>query len=557
MTQLRKVAVFGLDGVTFDLLGPFMEEGHLPNLKRLIETGTSGELTSTIPPVSASAWASMATGTNPGQHGLIDFTYPRPDGYQIEVSNRTMRRVVALWDIVSLAGGKVGVVSVPMTFPPKTTNGFIVSSFMAPSQSSSYTSPPELKAEIARTIGEPFPLHMNEAKRTKDPAGFARELADMETKRADAVLHLMQTKPWDFFMYVVESTDNLQHEVWHILDPTHPRHDPAQAEAARGVILDYYDQVDVKLGEMLDAVPDDTLVIVLSDHGFGPFLNFFHVNNWLVRAGYLRIKRGGLSGLKYLLFKLGFTPLNLARVVTQLGLSGLRQHVKRGRGQGMLRRLFLSFNDVDWARTKAFSVGNFGQVYLNVKGRRPKGAIDPGDAYEALRDELVEAALALRDPKTGEKVIQAAYRSEEVFHGRAFETMPDLILHTDRAKYVSFGHADFGSGNIIEPSFGQTGHHHMQGIVVLRGPDVRAGTKLEGATLLDVAPTVLYAMGLPVPRYMDGTVLEAAFQPGVLTARPVTFSDDDGDISRTQTDIYSEEDEAEIMQRLRDLGYVG
>jgi len=557
MTELRKVAVFGLDGVTFDLLGPLMEEGHLPNLKRLIEAGASGELTSTIPPVSASAWASMATGTNPGQHGLIDFTYPRPNGYQIEVSNRTMRRMVALWDIVAQAGGKVGVVSVPMTFPPNTTSGYIVSSFMAPSQSSPYTSPPELKSEIARAIGEPFPLHMNEAKRTKDPAGFARELAGMETKRADAVLYLMGTKPWDFFMYVVESTDNLQHEVWHILDPAHPRHDPAQAKATRGIILDYYDQVDAKLGEMLDAVPDDALVIVLSDHGFGPFLNFFHVNNWLVKAGYLRIKRGGLSGLKYLLFRLGFTPLNLARLATQLGLSGLRKHVKRGRGQSMLRRLFLSFNDVDWARTKAFSVGNFGQVYLNVKGRRPQGAIDPGDAYEALRDELIEAALALRDPKTGEKVIQAAYRSEEVFHGRAFETMPDLILHTDRAKYVSFGHADFGSGNIIEPSFGQTGHHHMQGIVVLRGPDVRAGAKLEGATLLDVAPTVLYAMGLPVPHYMDGAVLEAAFESETLAARPIAFSDDDGDISRTQTDIYSEEDEAEIMQRLRDLGYVG
>jgi predicted AlkP superfamily phosphohydrolase/phosphomutase len=222
----------------------------------------------------------------------------------------------------------------------------------------------------------------------------------------------------------------------------------------------------------------------------------------------------------------------------------------------MLRRLFLSLNDVDWSRTRAFSVGNFGQVYLNVKGRRPQGAVEPGAEYEALRGELIEKALALRDPDTGDRVIQAAYRSEEVFAGRAFETMPDLVLHTDRAKYVSFGHADFGSRQIVEPSFGQTGHHHMQGVVVLRGPDIRQGVTLEGARLLDIAPTALYAMGLPVPRYMDGVVLVDAFKPEALAARSITFSDDDGDVTRTDGDIYSEEDKAAVMERLRDLGYV-
>lgn len=556
MTTPNKVAIFGLDGVTFDLLRPLMDEGHMPNLKRLIDEGASGELTSTIPPVSASAWASMGTGTNPGQHGLIDFTYPQPDGYQVEVTSSALRRVVSLWEIVARAGGKVGVVSVPMTYPPKPIDGFVLSSFMTPGQDSPYTYPPGLKADVAAAIGEPFPLHMNESGRGTDPAGFTRSLTAMEAKRAEAVLHLMRTHPWDFFMYVVETTDNLQHEVWHILDPTHPRHDPAQAAAVRPVILDYYEQVDAHLGEMLAEVPDDALVVMLSDHGFGPFHKFFHINNWLAQEGYLKFKHGGLSIAKRLLFKLGFTPLNMARWVTRLGLSGLRKRVKRGRGQGMLRRLFLSLNDVDWSRTQAFSVGNFGQVYLNVERRRPQGAVEPGAAYESLRDEIIHKALALRDPETGENIVQAAYRSQEVFAGRALDTMPDLVLHTDRAKYVSFGHADFGSRRVVEPSYGQTGHHHMQGIVVLRGPDVRPGAELQGASLLDVAPTALYAMGLPVPRYMDGVVLENAFKPEVLQERPVTFSDDDGDVSHGEGDIYSEEDEAAVIERLRDLGYV-
>ena len=141
-----------------------------------------------------------------------------------------------------------------------------------------------------------------------------------------------------------------------------------------------------------------------------------------------------------------------------------------------------------------------------------QGAVEPGAAFEALRDDLIEKALALRDPDTGERVIQAAYRSEEVFEGRAFDTMPDLVLHTDRAKYVSFGHADFGSRRVVEPSYGQTGHHHMEGVVVLRGPDIRRGVALEGASLLDVTPTILTHMGLPVGDDMDGNVVGDAFE---------------------------------------------
>ena len=114
----RKVAVFGLDGITFDLLQPWLDEGRLPNLARLIAGGTSARLRSTIPPVSASAWASFSTGTNPGQHGLIDFTYPATDGYELKVSNSHTRTIPALWNIVSQVGGRVGVVSMPMTYPP-------------------------------------------------------------------------------------------------------------------------------------------------------------------------------------------------------------------------------------------------------------------------------------------------------------------------------------------------------------------------------------------------------------------------------------------------------
>jgi predicted AlkP superfamily phosphohydrolase/phosphomutase len=142
MSDLRKVAVIGIDGATFDLLQPLLDAGKMPRLKKLIDEGASGLLTTTIPPVSASAWVSMATGTNPGQHGMIDFTYPRPDGYYIEVSNVTTWQAPPIWERVSRAGGKCGVVSLPMTYPPRPLNGYLLATFLAPTEDSGYTYPP-------------------------------------------------------------------------------------------------------------------------------------------------------------------------------------------------------------------------------------------------------------------------------------------------------------------------------------------------------------------------------------------------------------------------------
>jgi predicted AlkP superfamily phosphohydrolase/phosphomutase len=553
MTQ-RKVAVFGLDGITFDLLQPWLNEGRLPNLARLLAEGASGELRSTIPPVSASAWPSFATGTNPGQHSLIDFTYPAQDSYEIRVSNGLTVAVPAIWQIASAAGKQVGVVSLPMTYPPRPLNGFMLCSFLTPSQESEYTYPPPLKQELIDACG-PFPMRMSEKGRGVDPAVFVRACKQLELDRARSVHYLLREKVWDLFIYVLETTDNLQHEIWHLVDQTHPMHDPPTAARVLPAILDYYETVDRLLGEMVALVPEDTLIIVLSDHGFGPFHKFFHINNWLAANGWLVFKRSPVSLLKRLAFKLGVTPINTLKWLTALGLSDVRKNVKRGRGGRLLRRFFLSFNDVDWSRTKAFSVGNFGQVYLNVKGQRPQGPVDPSE-YEALRDAIITAAKELRDPEDGSQVVPIVYRREEIFHGLSAPRLPDLVLHTDRAKYVSFGHADFGSNRMIEPSTGQTGHHHMNGVIGLRGPGVRAGAKLKGASLMDPAPTILHYLGLPVPEYIDGRVLSEAFTDEFNAENPIAFSQAGPGEGTGSDSVYSEAEEEIVLQKLRDLGYV-
>lgn len=560
MGLARKVLIIGLDGATWTNLRPWIEQGKLPHLGKLVAEGAAGPLTTTIPPVSASAWVSFATGCNPGKHGSFDFVFPRPNTYDIGVVNVNVRGTPPFWQVIEAAGGQVGLASVPITYPPQPINGWTVCGFLVPNEQAIYTQPPELREQI-KAAGLVWPLHEFEGNRSRDPRKFLQDMRYFDESRTHVVTWLMKNRPWDLVAFVIKTTDTTQHEVWHLLDPQHPRHDAQMAALVKDDIVAYFQAMDACVGQLVKAAGPDATVIVLSDHGGGPFEKFFHVNNWLASQGFLRFKRTPISLVKRALFALGFTPLTALKIVNALRLGRLRRNVKRGRGRGWLGQLFLSLRDVDWARTEAFSIGNFGQIYINTKGTRPQGTVEPGAEYEAVRDKIIRQALGLRDPESGDAVIRAAYKREGLYHGARLNNAPDIILHTDRSKYVSFGHADFGSNKLIEPSIGQTGHHTMDGIVILRGAGIPAGASIEGANIVDIAPTTLALMSLPIPSEMDGRVLF-----GVET-RASGPGDNPGNSTRAgetrasgqepaDENPYSEEDEEQVMERLRELGYV-
>jgi len=280
------------------------------------------------------------------------------------------------------------------------------------------------------------------------------------------------------------------------------------------------------------------------------------VNNWLREMGWLQLKRRPVTRLKYGLYKLGFTPLGVFRLVRALRLGFLRRRFRFQRGGGLIKRLFLSFADVDWARTKAFAVGSFGQIYINQAGKRPQGIVQPGREYEDLRDEIAARALQISDPRTGHPVVEKIYRKEDIYWGPQLEKAPDLVLQSRNWEYMAFGHADFGASRVVEPIVGMTGHHRPEGIAVLAGPGIKPGAQLEGASIVDLAPTILYTMGVPVPSDMDGRVLREAFDSEYLSAFQVQYSDVATDRATGEQE-YSDEDEEEIKERLRGLGYVG
>ncbi|MFN2219002.1 MAG: alkaline phosphatase family protein [Anaerolineae bacterium] len=552
-----KVLVIGLDGVTLDLLGPWIEAGELPNLQKLIQEGASGKLRSTLPPISSSSWSSFATGVNPGKHGLVDFVYPGADSYKVSMINATSRQTRALWNWLNDAGYKVGLLGIPTTYPPEPVDGFMISGFLSPGPESEWAYPPELKPELLAEVGE-FMLAPDERYRsTRWLNRFLDDLTASVENRTQAALYLMRTKPWDLFTVVYWDTDMVQHETWRLLDPSHPRYNSDEAAAARNMVLEFHRKVDKDVGRLVTEAGPDTLVVVMSDHGFGPVHSFFLTNNWLASLGLLQFKQRPWTAFKKALFRLGFTPLRMFRIAKALGLGSLRKRVRFQQKSGLLNRAFLSFDDVDWSRTRAFSIGSFGQVYINLAGVRPEGIVQPGDEYKALREQIAREALALTDPRTGEPLVERIYTREEIYSGPYTNRTPDLIVQPRGWEYMAFGHADFGSNKLVEPIIGLSGHHRPDGILILAGPGVKAGMPLEGANIMDLTPTLLHAVGVGVPRDLDGQVLSEAFEASSPVAQPVTYTQANIFKERGSEPDLSDDEMAEVQEKLRGWGYAG
>ncbi|MFC2029615.1 alkaline phosphatase family protein [Chloroflexota bacterium] len=548
-----KVLVIGLDGVTFDLLDPWIDSGELPNLQRLKAQGAWGTLRSTLPPISSSSWSSFATGVNPGKHGLVDFVYPGVDSYKVSMVNATSRRTRAIWNWLNDAGYKVGLLGIPTTYPTEPVDGFMISGFLAPGPDSEWAYPPDLKPELIAELGE-FQLSPNERYRSSRRLDlFLDDLRASVENRTQAALYLMRNKPWDLFTVVYWDTDMVQHETWRLLDPDHPRHDAAEAAAHREKILDFHKKVDSDVGRLVAEVDSDTLVVVMSDHGFGPVHSFFLTNNWLASRGWLRFKDRPGTSLKRLLFRLGFTPLRMFRITKALGLGRLRKKVRFQQQAGLVNRVFLSFDDVDWSRTKAFSIGSFGQVYINLAGDRPEGIVQPGPEYEELKELIARDALALRDPRSGEALVDRVYRREELYSGPYADRTPDLIVQPRGWEYMAFGHADFGSNRLVEPIVGLSGHHRLDGVVIMAGAGIQPGIHLEEANITDLAPTILHAMSVAVPRDLDGRVLSEAFE----APSPVAYSDANIFKDVSSAPGLTDDEMAEVQDKLQGWGYAG
>jgi len=559
-----RIVILGLDGATFDLILPGVERGELPGFAHLMREGAWGVLRSTVPADSPPAWTTFATGMNPGRHGVFGFMARRPRSYDYEIGSSLCCLAPTLWERASSRSWRVGVINVPFTYPPRPVAGFLVAGMMTPDLKSHFTYPRGLRDALLRAIPNYSIGHGLGRGRRGDPrAILVRDFATTITAREQAMQWLVGKYSPDLLICVFTALDRLQHFLWADMDERHPNRDPSSPPAYREAITSAYRQLDGVIARTLAAADGETLVVVLSDHGFEAVARSFFVNAWLAERGWLHLtgRRGepgawasGAARLARHAF--GFLP----------GGEMLRERLRARR---LISRAFVSA--IDWSRTRAWFGLDRG-LWLNVAGREPLGTVKSGEEYEQLRSQLIADLESLEDPETGYRVVRKVHRRETLYRGEALLRLPDLIIEParraedPRGRFVLSERLELGGPpRFVGPSAPLSGHHTPEGIVLLWGRGVPPDTRLMGSEIGDIAPTVVQAMGLPNGEEMDGKPLfnvgkrdTPVVPPPAGAIHELPFSPDrsSGPAIPEEATQMSEDDRRLVEQQLKNLGYL-
>jgi len=559
----QKVWIIGLDGATWTLIDPWIEQGYLPVLKKLRTQGCWGKLNSTIQPITAPAWSSFMTGMNQGKHGLYDFVRRQAGSYNLEMTNSSMIGTPTLFDYASQAGLRVATLNMPMTFPPRPVNGIMVSGLFANVVSPLITYPSDFYKEI-KHVAPSYVINPDYKPRAKDALQvYLDDLKQSLEDRYKVANYMLDLEEWDLFSLVFTVTDQVQHAFWHCL-PGADVPDGYEEHPLRfgNAILDIYRRVDEMLGQLLERADRDTTVVIMSDHGAGPLHRWVQLNKWLAQEGFLQFIDDGAT--------LGIGQSSRPKIVKNLA-KAYKRYISpemRKRIRTWLDKRFdrlraavesqMFVSGVDWSKTQAYSLGACGNIYVNLQGREPSGVV-PQSAYEQLRNKIIDHLYTLADQETGQKLVRIAHRREDLYQGSYLENAPDIVIEWSDYRYWGRGRFDINSPSVLEArhhhDFSElpvTGTHRPEGIFLVYGAGVHHGKEIEGAHITDVAPTILYLLNQPIPREMDGHLLTT-----VLSQLPEHIQYTGAEIeSQKEQYRYTPEDQQYIEDRLKDLGYL-
>jgi predicted AlkP superfamily phosphohydrolase/phosphomutase len=537
---MHKVMAIGLDGTSWDLITPWMQSGHLPNFKRLMQAGTCGVLRTTIPCITCPALPSFYTGKNPGNIGL--FAFNKPDGSFMTYRDINSR---AIWEILSQNGKKCGVFNLRTTYPPQPTSGIILAGTHNPTKQTNYIYPEGLRPQVSD-----FHITMKDLTRInidllKSKREAVEGLMRITRNRFRIATDFLDKEDFDFFLLWIEHSDSIQHWSWHRQD----------------YILDFFKMLDGLIAEIMEKYSRDHNIFFLSDHGFGGYkTREFFVNSWLRKEGYLRMQNRRLAISTYYgaynlasrLFGLGSLGMWL-RVYSKILVKLLFKYVgKKGpRATGHQRRILASKRrflfGVDWQNSLAYSDLNW-CIRLNEKGLTQS-------EKDRITGEIIDKLQNLYDSE-GNKVVKEALRREKIYEGRYLAQLPEIIILYNKQYAGRNTLTRKITRRITHPS--KVGSHQdaIEAIIMATGPDVRKEAKIQNANIYDLTPTFLHLMGEAVPDDMDGKVLKEFFDEGSEAyAREVRYGPGEGLIDR-EAHVMDKKERKEMEKSLRALGYI-
>jgi predicted AlkP superfamily phosphohydrolase/phosphomutase len=459
VTNQVRVAVIGLDCATPQLLFDQLAQ-EVPNINALLSRGMYGDLASITPPITIPAWACAMSGKTPGQLAIYGMRNRKDTTYEgLSIATSAAVEEPQVWDVLGKRGLRSLLIGVPPGYPPRPLEGWRVSCFLTPPSATSFTYPEDLRGEIEKELGsDPYIFDVPNF-RQKGEEVVLEQVFAMTERRFRVARRLVKTKPWDYFMLVEMGPDRLHHVFWQHFDPQHPKYVPGNRfETA---FQDYYRFLDRELGALVDALPEDAVVVLMSDHGARRMAGGVCFNEWLAREGYLRFD----------VEPNGPTPIAKARI--------------------------------DWPHTVAWGDGGYyGRLFLNVKGREPEGTVDPS-RYDEVRDELVEKLESMLGPE-GESLGTKVFKPEDVYP-EVRGVAPDLIVYFGDLEWRSVGQVGTGQVFTFENDTGPDGaNHDRAGVFAMVGAPGQPAGRREGLRLIDVGPTLLSLYGLEAPEGAHG-----------------------------------------------------
>lgn len=531
---MTKTLFIGLDGATFTVLDEMTRElpgvgVTMPFLKRFLENGVRAKLRSTPNPLTPPAWTSIMTGRGPGGHGVYDFIRAEDKGDEVYFTLYDARdiRTETIWSIASRHDHSVVALNFPLTAPPKPIKGSLVPGFVPWKHLRRNMTPEGLYARLSeipdfnpKELAWDFAREKQalEAMSDDDSEQWVRYHLPREEQWFRIAEHLLKEDRPELMAVLFDGTDKIQHQAWPFLDPSLLAKEPSPwQQRMRALCLDYFRNLDRYIERLVTLAGPDAQVFMASDHGFTATTEVFRLNVFLEERGYLRWKQS--SG-----------------------------------GDGDRRRDEADFANVDWQHTLAYCPTPSSNGIAIRVARRPG---DPGikpEEYEGFRAKLIDDLINFKDD-SGQPFIKEVLKREDWYTGRYTVDAPDLTLVLRDHGFVSIRNR---SPALIKRDV-PAGTHHPDGVFLAGGKGITQ-TSAALHSIVDVAPTLLYSLGLPVPVDMDGAVAEDFFLPEYRAANPVRIGPRTQPVAGRETgskdaDI-SEEEKEKLLDQLRMLGYV-
>jgi len=540
--------VIGIDGATFTVLDSLFQADYLPNLKKAISRGSYGFLESTLPPVTALAWPSFFTGLNPGNHGLLGWRLPMINDFSRPLVNSQLIQGEKLWDVIGNSGLSIYCVNIPVTYPPEPINGGMISGMLTPSLDSDFTFPPTLKTELRNN----FPDYQIDTDISRvEPnlenlpliSGVIKKAQQITHTRSKTIQWIIKEKKPDVIIAVFEIIDRLQHILWPYIASLPGILDSRKSsQNIQLKLLESFKLLDDEIGSLISLLPPKGKLLILSDHGFGPMSSVIRLNSWLEKFGWLK-------------YKVENVPIwDSARKV----ISSFKRKIPN-KMLNFVRETLPIYKTIQWENSKAYSGSITEQgIFINLKGREPAGLVEPRN-YEQLRSEIIETLEMWNDPNTGKKPFKKVFRREDVYQGLYTSLAPDIIFELLPGFTISNQDVKSRKGSALVEVIQDSpwGWHERKGIFALSGPEFIHQRVIHNAEIIDIMPTLLYLMGLKVPRGLDGVVLKDAFLKSHIKKNPPKYQNYQSSKRQSGTvSEYSFDEIVQIQERLKKLGYL-